>query len=118
MKIDHKGFTIVELAMIILIIGVLTTILACYALKIRERAYITAVKMDLSAAYKAALSYHTEHTDDDVTVVDLIEYGYRQTKDVDVHIEDGSLEDLEMWATHPAVLGRYKVESNGSVSKM
>ena len=117
MRVDKKGFTLIELLIVTVIIAVLTTIAISMTLKIIERAHIDALKSDLSAAYKASVLYHTDYPDDTVTLDALKDYGYRQSKKVNLNIVDGGVESLKITATHPGVLSVYVVNQNGRISK-
>ena len=65
---------------VIVIIGILTTIAVSMTLKMYEKAHISSLKSDLSSAYKAALAFHLENPDYEITVDDLKDYGYRPSE--------------------------------------
>lgn len=112
-----KGFTLVELLIVIMIIGVLATIAISFMLSFRERAYISMIKSDLSSAYKASLDYHTDNPDGTVTLDLLKEHGHRESEQVALDIVDGGADSLEIHATHPSVSGVYQVDHEGRISE-
>jgi prepilin-type N-terminal cleavage/methylation domain-containing protein len=115
---DKRGFTLIELLTVILMLGVLATIAISALFSAREKTYIAMLKSDLNAAYKASVVYHTD--DPSAIIPDfntLKSYGCSQSENVTLNIVDGSVDFLEITATHPGVSGAYKVDENGKISK-
>ena len=112
-----KGFTFVELLVAILIIGVLASIAIMLLLTYKERAYKVTLESDLSSAYKASVQYHSDYPNGWATLGNLMAYGFRPSKDVDLNIFDGSAENLNMTATHPGFIGVYQVDQHGHISQ-
>jgi prepilin-type N-terminal cleavage/methylation domain-containing protein len=115
---DKRGFTLIELLTVILMLGVLSTIAISALFSMKEKAYISTIESDLSAAYKASVIYHTD--DPSAIIPDLNtlkSYGYSQSENVTLNIVDGSVDFLELTATHPGVSGTYEVDESGKISE-
>lgn len=114
---DRKGFTLVELLVIVLIIGTLTAITIMALLSYKEKGYVVILKAELKSAYQASIQYHIDYPMGMATLDILKEYGFKPSKDVDINVVDGSGEGLHITATHPSVTGVYQVNQDGYVSK-
>ena len=114
---SEKGFTVIEIMIVIMLIGILASIAASYTLHTRQKAYIRTVESDLLSAYKAAQNYFVDKPEGIVTEFILRENGFRPSKDVAISIYDGSRKTLLIPATHPRVPGIYQVDYRGRVSK-
>lgn len=117
MDADRKGFTLLEIMIVIAIIGILATIAINLTLHLSEKALINTLNSDLSNAYKTSLDFHVEQPDDAVTLINLKEHGYTQSEKVTLNIEDGTADNLRMTASHPGVPGVYQVDQSGRISK-
>lgn len=68
----QDGFTLVELLVVVLIIGILAAIAIPSFIAQRTRAVDSEAKYALTNARKAMAAYHVEHDDYDATVADLV----------------------------------------------
>ena len=114
---SKKGFTLIEVMVVILLIAILASIAISYMVHTRQKAYIRTVESDLKSAYKAAYNYFSDKPEGTVTRIILETNGYRQSKDVNLSIIDGSKGNLLITAVHPRVPGIYRVDYRGRVSK-
>jgi len=114
---SRKGFTVLELLVVVLILGILATMAIMYLLGYREKALIATLKSDLASAYKSSIQYYADNPSGSVTMDIITAYGYRQSKDANLAVVDGSAESLSIIATHPGVQGVYQVDESGHVSE-
>ncbi len=115
-KKGQKGFTLIELMIVIAIIGILAAIAIPNFLNYRKRAYNAAAKSDAKNAYTAAQAYFAEVPDKELSAVGELEYaGFRKTEDVEVTVE-GTVGTLSIEATHDVGGITYTVEEDGSIS--
>jgi len=114
---DRKGFTVLELLVVILVLGILATIAIMYLLGYKEKAYVAALASDLTSAYDASIQYYADNASGSVTMNIITAYGYRQSKDIQLTVVDGTLETLSITGIHPGVQGVYQVDESGHVSQ-
>jgi prepilin-type N-terminal cleavage/methylation domain-containing protein len=114
---NKKGFTVLELLVVVIILGVLATVAIMYLLEFKEKGHIATLASDLTSAYEASVQYYLDHPDGTVTMDILTSYGYRRSKDVNLSVVDGTLANLNITGTHPEVKGIYQVDQEGYVSK-
>jgi len=81
-KRNQKGFTLVELLIVIAIIGILAAIAIPQFSAYRTRAYNTSAKADAKNAYTASQAYFSDNPAGTPALADLITYGYTQTANV------------------------------------
>jgi prepilin-type N-terminal cleavage/methylation domain-containing protein len=101
-KQGQKGFTIIELMIVIAIIGILAAIAIPNFIQYRKNAYNAAAKSDAKNAYTAGQAYFNNYLnfDGEVTLEKIRSAGFNQTAGVDVTVDDGTIDEMAISAIH------------------
>ena len=115
---NEKGFTLIELMIVIAIIGILAAIAIPNFISYRKRSYNTAANADIKNLYTSAQAYYTDNPAGASTALDDFKaYGFRQTADVDVTIQgSGSQGAFSADTFHSSGDKTYHIASDGTIA--
>ena len=115
---NKKGFTLIELIIVIGIIGVLAAIAIPVFAQYKDRAYAADTKSHLHNVYLACKSYWADEgsaSDCTVAVVSDPNYGYTQTTQISIAVL-GQEMAFNGTATHIDSSNTYSIDSVGSIT--
>jgi type IV pilus assembly protein PilA len=116
-KKNQKGFTLVELLIVIAIIGILAAIAIPQFGSYRAKAYMTQVRSDVKNAYTAATAYFADNPAATALVTgDLTSNGYRATPPVTVTVGTGNASTFTLSGASTQCNGTYVMTANGAIS--
>ncbi|MGC1402812.1 MAG: prepilin-type N-terminal cleavage/methylation domain-containing protein [Thermodesulfobacteriota bacterium] len=115
-KRNQKGFTLVELLIVIAIIGILAAIAIPQFSAYRVRAYNATALADIKNAYTAGQAYFGDNPAVTADIAAIKAAGYNPSKDVTVTVVDGAQATFALTSKHLAGTTTYQIDKNGALT--
>lgn len=114
-KKNAKGFTLTELMVVIVILGILAAIAVPHFMTYQKQSRNASAQVAAKNAYIAAQAYFHDYPSGSISSIEtLIDFGFRQTSSVKVTVS-GTQNDLVITAYHSSGDKTYTIDHEGNI---